>query len=96
MWSFMQAAQVVAQAALHGLEHVAGMPGATDAATALLHQGQAAAHRAAQKAALAAQKKAVEAAKERTEHLNEKRRDDLVNAAAVRCSLLAGLGWSTA
>ena len=84
----MQAAQFVAQAAMNGLEHVAGIPGAADAATALLHQGQAAAHRAAQ----AAQKRAVEAAKERNEQLNEKRQDDLVNAAAVGCSLLAGLG----
>ena len=85
----MQAAQTVAQAALHGLEHVAGMPGAADAATALLHQGQAAAHRAAQKAA---QKRAAEAAKERNQDLKEKRQDDLVNAAAVGCPLLVGLG----
>ena len=88
----MQAAQSVAQAALHGLEHVAGMPGAADAATALLHQGQAAAHKAAQRAAQAAQRRAMEAAKERNQDLKEKRQDDLVNAAAVGCPLLAGLG----
>ena len=85
--SSMQAAQVVAQAALNGLEHVAGMPGAADAATALMHHGQAAAHKAAQKAAKAAQRKAMEAAKGKNEHLNEKRQDDLVNAAAVGCFL---------
>ena len=59
---------------------MAGMPGAADAAAALLQQGQAAALRAAQ---ARAQKKALEAAKERNEQLTEKRQDDLVNGAAV-------------
>lgn len=72
----LQAAQAMGQAALS----LAGMPGAADAATALLQQGQAAAMRAAQ---ARAQKKALEAAQEGNRQLKEKRQDDLVNGAAV-------------
>jgi len=75
------------QAALAGMQHVAGVPGAADAVAAMLQQGQTAAMKAAQ---IKAQKLAVEAAKEKNQQLKEKRQDDLVNAAAVSgssCSL---------
>ena len=77
----LQAAQAMGQAALS----MAGMPGAADAAAALLQQGQAAAMRVAQ---VRAQKKALEAAKERNEQQKEKRQDDLVNGAAVSANSL--------
>ena len=75
-----QAAQAMGQAALS----MAGMPGAADAAAALLQQGQAAALRAAQ---VRAHNQALQAARERNEQLTEKRQDDLVNGAAVSACL---------
>ena len=68
------------QAALAGMQHVAGVPGAADAVAAMLQRGQAAAMTAAQ---IKSQKKAIEDAKERNQQMKEKRQDDLVNAAAV-------------
>ena len=72
-------------AALSGLQRVAGLPGAVDAAAAVLQHGSTAAARHVQKVA---QRKALEDAKERNQHLTEKRQDDLVNAAGVMNPLI--------